>query len=216
MIDIVTYRWHEPWIVNYYGGSQEAVLYTEEHVDMIHHQIRKNMILPCSIHHYSKDGSDKVGSDVVSHDFEDDFGGWWTLFSLMRRPDPFLFIGIDNVILKDLSILVEYAYGKGTHTCQSPKKGTSYSGVVWVEDGPSHYERFLEFWNDDKYDKNEWHDELYIEEFSGFKRFPYEWLRSYTRQYLRGIDCSDAVVMAFAGRPKYWEVDDEWVRDATR
>ena len=135
------------------------------------------------------------------------------LFSFMRREKPFLFIGLDNIILKDLAKFVLYARGYGLHTCQSPRWGSVYSGVVWVENGPVHHKKFDGFFHSQDFVKDDWHDEKYIEHNIDCGRFPYSWARSYNRQYLKGVDCSNAILISFAGKPKYWDVDEDWVKE---
>ena len=220
MIDIVTYRWHEPWeyvATRKYG--KPGVLYTEEHVGWLHNMIRKNMSLPFQIYHYSKGASDKVGEDVVRCDFEDDYEGWYLLFSFMRRERPFLFVGIDNVIVKDLAPFVEYAEGKGLHTCQSYAPGSCYTGVCWIENCLKYYELFDDFYHSDNFTTNDskWQDEKFIElKIKDFKTFPAGWGRSYKNHYKKGKDCRDAKFFHFTGFPKHYELleKEQWIKEA--
>jgi len=218
MVDIVTYRWHKPWeYIATRKHGKPGVLYTEEHIGWTHNMIRKNMSLPFQIYHYSKGASDKVGEDVISCDFEDDYEGWYLLFSFMRRERPFLFVGIDNVIVKDLAPFVEYAEGKGLHTCQSYAPGSAHTGIVWVENCQKHADMFDEFWHDDSYNKKKWQDEMFIErKIIDFKTFPAGWSRSYKNHYKKGKRCKEAKYFHFTGFPKHYEVEDEWVIEALK
>jgi hypothetical protein len=213
LIDIVTYRWHEPWELRYKGSADRLVLYKTEHVDMCHRMIRKNMSLPFNLYHYSYNGEDNI-EGCINLPFEDMYGGWYQLFSFMRREKPFLFIGLDNVIVDDLAKFVYHAKGRGMHTCQSEKPGTAYTGAVWVEDGPDHHKGFEKFFFAPDFNKREWHDELYIEKKVYCRRFPHEWARSYKRHYLAGENCENAIIFAFTGVPKAWDVSEKWVKEA--
>jgi len=213
LIDIVTYRWHEPWKLGYKGCADKSVIYEPEHVYMCHRMIRKNMSLPFELYHYSLDAMDNIDG-AINVPFDDLYGGWFQLFSFMRRPRPFLFIGLDNVIVDDLAKFVYHGKGRGMHTCQSERPGTAYTGAVWVEDGPEHHKAFDKFYKSDEFDKNEWHDELYIEKKMYVRRFPHNWARSYKRHYLAGENCDGAIIFAFTGVPKAWDVGDKWVKEA--
>ena len=220
MVDIVTYRWDQPWeyiATRAYG--KPGVLYTEEHVNMTHRMIRKNMSLPFQIYHYSRDGADKVGDDVISCEFVDEYPGWYQFFSFMRRERPYLFISLDNVIVDDLAPFVEYARGKGFHTSVDPCDKSCYTGVCWIENCQEYADLFDEFFHSDDFTTNDkkWHDEMFIErKIVNYGKFPTEWICSYKRQYLRKRKCREAKIYMFNGFPKHYEVNDIWVKDALK
>jgi hypothetical protein len=220
MIDIVTYRWHKPWeYVATRKYQKPGMLYTEENVQMMHRMIRKNMSLPYQINHYSQNGADRVGKDVISCSFVDEYPGWYQFFSFMKRKRPYLFIGLDNVIVKDIAPFVEYAENKGFHTCQSYTPGSCYTGICWVENCQEYYEMFDKFFHSKEFttDDQKWQDEKFIEQrIKNFKVFPGDWARSYKNHYKKGKDCRNAKYFHFTGFPKPYELVEKepWIKEA--
>lgn len=220
MINIVTYRWDQPWeYVATRKYKKPGILYTEEHVNMTHRMIRKNMSLPFQIYHYSRDGADRVYDDVISCGFMDEYPGWFQLFSFMKRENPFLFIGLDNVIVKDLAAFVEFAIGKGFHTCQSYEPGSAHTGICWIENCQKYAKMFDNFYCSPDFTINDqkWQDEKFIEQkIKSFKVFPADWGRSYKNHYKKGKDCRNAKFFHFTGFPKPYELveKEQWIREA--
>ena len=193
------------------------MLYTEEHVNMTHRMIRNHMSIPFQIHHYSRNGADKVGDDVVSHDFVDEYPGWYQFFSFMRRERPYLFISLDNVIVKDLAPFVEYGHGKGLCTCQSYEPGSVHTGIVWVENCQKYHKLFDNFFHSKEFttDDSKWQDEKFIEHrIKTFKTFPLGWGRSYKNHLKKGKDCRGVKFFSFTGFPKHYELleKEEWIK----
>ena len=183
--------------------------------------IRNNMSLPFQIHHYSRNGADKVGDDVISHDFMDDYPGWYQFFSFMKREIPYLFIALDNVIVKDLAAFVDYAEGNGFHTCQSYAPGSCHTGACWVENCQEYHRLFDDFYHSDEFSirDNKWQDEKFIEKkIKDFKTFPAGWSRSYKNHFKRGKDCRGVKFFHFTGFPKHYELleKEKWIKKACK
>lgn len=175
--------------------------YSKNRVDALVHMVDKNLTIP---HRFMLINDDNTPLSYKS---------WWDKLRLFgRAEEPSIYFDLDVIIARNIDYLVDYTkypIAAPANWAQSGHGGIQSSVMCWNGENREPWEKF-----NYSVDSHRLHgDQCFLTELYGDTFVKIPGVKSY-KYHCRGGLPGDAHIVAFHGKPDYWEVNDPWIKEA--